>query len=190
MVWIVVSFALLLVSVLMIYIYRRRMNQKNLERETMIRDLTRLEARITELSKVKSGEKPENDTNSFTFKFIESICDSRYTLYSEGKGDEAFGIRASEIIRQLADDENLGWLERYLNEHFDNLMARFRQQTVGISQRQYNISIFVFLGFSDSTIAAIFYKNPVSNPRQERYRIRKKIKEHPTPDSSLFLKYF
>lgn len=69
-------------------------------------------------------------------------------------------------------------------------MSRFRQQVPTLNDRQLRIAVFVFLGFSDTTIASLFHDSNASVIRQVRYRIRKKIKEHPTSDTDLFLSYF
>lgn len=190
MIWISVSFALLITIISIIYVYNHRLRQKDLEREILIRDLSRLEAQVTEAFTIKSVDSSIPEVNKLPFTLLESICECKNAMYLEGKGVEAFGKKVSELIRQLADKENLEMLEKYIDESLDNLMSRFRRQTVGLSKRQYEISIFVFLGFSDSSIASIFNDRPVSNPRQERYRIRKKLKERPCQDTELFLKYF
>lgn len=74
--------------------------------------------------------------------------------------------------------------------NFDNLMAKFQQQVTKLNERQLRIAVFVFLRFSDTTIAYLFKAANSTVIRQVRYRIRKKIKDNPTADSDVFLEYF
>ena len=188
-VWISVSLTLLTTIVLLVCVYRHRLGQRDMEREILKSDLSRLEMQIASL-RVPADRTVPHAPHTFPLAFMRSVCDLNDTFYVKEKGAGVFGEKVSELISRLTDDENLEILEKYVNDNYDNLMARLRQQAVGFSKREFDISIFVFLGLSDSTVAWLFHKKPVSNPRQLRYRIRKKIRENPMPDSELFLRYF
>lgn len=190
MVWISLSMTLLTIILCLVCVYRYRLRQREMEREMLRSDLARLEQQISSLSAVTPNSTSLREPDTFLLAFMKSVCDLIDVSNAGERGTEDFGIRISELISRLTDDENLKILEIYVNDKFDNLMTRFRQQAVGLSKRQFDISIFVFLGFSDSTVAWLFNKKPVANPRQLRYRIRKKLKENPVPDLELFLRYF
>ncbi len=66
-------------------------------------------------------------------------------------------------------------------------MAKFQQQVTKLNERQLRIAVFVFLRFSDTTIAYLFKAANSTVIRQVRYRIRKKIKDTSTADSHVFL---
>lgn len=190
-VWTMISIALLIIIILSVYIYRHRLRQKDLEREILIRDLSRLEAHVSEISAISPGEAGnKHDNNQFLLSVLKSICDWQSILYIRDRKSEGFCVKVCEILYALTNNENITALEKYIDENFDNLMSRFRQQVPSLNDRQLRIAVFVFLGFSDTTIASLFHDSNASVIRQVRYRIRKKIKEHPTPDTDLFLSYF
>ena len=68
-------------------------------------------------------------------------------------------------------------------------MARFRSSPVGFSDTECYVALFVFLGFSNTSIATIL-KLRCDNVRQIRYRIRTKLKAHDSDDCKSLLKYF
>ncbi len=66
-----ISLALSTIILLLIHIYRRNLRQKNLEREILIRDISCLEARISEVSAVCSRESCNGqDNNQFLLTFL------------------------------------------------------------------------------------------------------------------------
>lgn len=186
-VWIFVSVTLLIIIILSVNFYNYRLRWKELERELLIRDLRSLEAGVSEITVSDTDIPPgRNDDYQFMLDILKSICELS-DIY--GNKDAQTVDISHKIIDLFTTDENLQALEKFIDRHYDNLMSTFRRQPVVLNERQYRIAGFVFLGFSDTTIASIFHLSS-SAVRQLRYRIRKKLKENPSPDTDLFLKYF
>lgn len=185
--WISVCIVLIIFIAVSVYIYRHRLLQKELEREIMMRDLDALKARISEIQATdRNASRDGQDDDVHLLEILKSICDWQ-SVYSLRNGQSAdFTLKVSEL---LTDDDNFHILEQYIDRNYDNLMTRFRHQAGALNERQFRIAGFLFLGFSDTTIASLFH---ISTPavRQLRYRIRKKLKENPNPDMDLFLGYF
>lgn len=188
---IVVSLVLLIITSLLIYIYRHRLLQKDLEREILIRDISCLEAKMSEVYAVSITESYSKQTdNQFILSVLKSICDYQSTLYSKDKKNDNFSVKVSNLLYSLTNDKNIAALEVYINDNLDNLMLRFRKQAPMLNDRQFRLAVFVFLGFSNTTIASLFQYSNESAVRQMRYRIRKKLKNNPTTDTAIFMRYF
>ena len=111
-------------------------------------------------------------------------------MLSTPDGLHRFGKNISQIICDLTSDRNLAAMETLINSNYDNLMQHFVNNVPNLTLKERTAAIFIFLGFSNLSVAAIMqYKSSV-NVRQLRYKIKSRIIANPSEYSERFLTYF
>ena len=165
--------------------YRQRVRRKGAERELLLADIVKLESIIKD-----EREKNKTAVNStFAIDLLNDIVESANHMLSVKDGMSRFGKDITAIIMNLGDSRKLAYLETVVNNDNDMAMARFRSSPVGFSDTECYVALFVFLGFSNTSIATIL-KLRCDNVRQIRYRIRTKLKSHDFDDCKSLLRYF
>ena len=182
---ILLSVIILASAVMVTLYYRQRVRRKGAERELLLADIVKLESIIKD-----EREKNKTAVNStFAIDLLNDIVESANHMLSVKDGMSRFGKDITAIIMNLGDSRKLAYLETVVNNDNDMVMARFRSSPVGFSDTECYVALFVFLGFSNTSIATIL-KLRCDNVRQIRYRIRTKLKAHDSDDCKSLLKYF
>ncbi|MDE6715948.1 MAG: hypothetical protein K2J74_05640, partial [Muribaculaceae bacterium] len=78
-------------------------------------------------------------------------------------------------------------IERFVNDYFDNIMLRFREQYPAMPERNYRFAMLSFADFSIQSITTILELKSTGAARTMRHRVKKHIEEHPAKDRDLFL---
>ena len=187
-IWSLIAVILSAAIIALILTHRRALRRRDLERNTLINDLGRLESQISLLNQQLTNQPAGRKSAAITL--LNAICEARNFMLSGDEGQRRFVNSISSTIASLSSDETLADIEDFVNANSRNLMAKFREQLPGLTDKQYRIALLTFFGLSPSSISAIMQYSSSSAVRNIRARIRKAIQEHPSPDSGLFLSYF
>ena len=186
-IWILIVAILSAVIIALIILYRRNMRRRADEKDILSDAINRLESQISVLS---SRQNALSSEKKYSMALINSICEARTNMLSTDDNLHRFGKNVSDIMFSLTDRKNLSALEDLINGAYDNLMERFISQVPGITDKERTVAIFVFLGYSNTSIAAIMQYKSSTNVRQLRHKIKTKILADPSVDNSIFLRYF
>ena len=102
-------------------------------------------------------------------------------------GYALLGKNVSRLISTFRTDETLTEIENFVNEHFDGLMKRFREQNPDFTDRNYKYVLLSFAGFSSQSITIILNIKLPNALRTMRHRIKKQIEDSKSADCGLFL---
>lgn len=176
---------ILSLAVLIVVLYRHRLKRKDLEREVLINDIVNLKRIISdEKEKLKTS-----NNSSFAINLLNDIVESASPLLTVNNGEARFGKNTKEIIMSLGNSSKQQGLETIVNNSNNMAMERFRCLPIGFSDAECSVALFVFLGFSNSSIATILQRKPES-VRQIRCRIRNKLRACDLDDCNSLLRYF
>lgn len=182
-----ISMSLLVIGILVVIAHRRKIQRNNIEYDLLLSDMSRLKVQL----EAKNFRRNNCDSEKLLpITLLNSICELRGLMLPTDDGLKRFGKNISKILETFVDSENMKLLEVFVDRMYDNLMNRFRQQMSGLTEREFKVSVLVFSGFSDSSIAAMLKCNSISGMRQIRYKIRQKIKSCNAPDGDEFSSYF
>ncbi len=186
-----IAVALIAVLGVVVMFFRNRMLKKDIDRNLLLVEIGNLQAQLT-----RNIASPLTDhcrggvEHGHPLVLLNSICEMRSSMLSGDDGARRFGKNISDFITELNSDENLKELEAFIDATADNLMSRFREQVPKITDREYSVVTFVFLGFSNASIAAIMQYKSTVNVRQIRHVIKSKICGQDSSDRERFLSYF
>ncbi|MDE5882324.1 MAG: hypothetical protein K2H60_11390, partial [Muribaculaceae bacterium] len=187
-IWILIAVILSAAIIALILTHRRALRRRDIERNTLINDLGRLESQISLLNQQLINQPSGRKSAAITL--LNAICEARNSMLSGDEGQRRFVNSISSTIASLSSDEILADIEDFVNANSCNLMAKFREQLQGLTDKQYRIALLTFFGLSPSSISAIMQYSSSGAISNIRTRIRKAIQKHPSPDSGLFLPYF
>ncbi len=187
MITILIALLLSGVMIALIVYYRHTLSRKAAERAALLNDIRRTESQV---SLLLDKQKALSSEKAFSMSLLNSICEARIAMLSTGDAMQRFGKNISEIIINLTSPKNMSAMEELIDSSTDNLMSRFIAKVPGVTAKERIVAVFVFLGFSNSSIASIMQYKSTTNVRQLRHKIKGRILSNPTDDSKLFLSYF
>lgn len=89
-------------------------------------------------------------------------------------------------IKSISKDENVDKLERFLDSHFNNVMARLRKQCAWMSPSDLRFVMFVFSGFS-ATAVSVLLDMTTGNFYTKRRRLGERILASGCDDAGEFV---
>ena len=192
MMWLIVAIAILLIALIIAVIafYRRRLKEKAYQSETLVSDIDRLQKIIdrhnAEAKELRDKTAKKKDS-SHHYVLINSLCELSSCVPDTSDGYAILGKNVTRLISSLQNNETITDIENFVNDYFDNIMSRFREQYPDMTERNYRFVMLSFADFSIQSITTILGLKSTGAARTMRHRIKKHIEEHPSPDSELFL---
>ncbi|MDE6715679.1 MAG: hypothetical protein K2J74_04265, partial [Muribaculaceae bacterium] len=153
MMWMTVAIAVLLTALIIAVtiFYRRRLREKVDQSETLISDIDRLQ-KIIELhsAEVAAVNSPsaEKKLPPRHYTIINSLCEISSCVPDTSDGYAILGKNVTRLISTLHSDETFAEIERFVNDYFDNIMLRFREQYPAMTERNYRFAMLSFADFS------------------------------------------
>ncbi len=192
MMWMAAAIAILLAALIIAVtvFYRRRLREKADQSETLISDIDRLqkiidrhnaEATAAQDTHAEKKQPPRH------YAIINSLCELSSCVPETSDGYAILGKNVTRLISTLHSDETIQGIENFVNDYFDNIMTRFREQYPGMTERNYRFAMLSFADFSIQSITTILELKSTGAARTMRHRIKKHIEEHPAKDKELFL---
>lgn len=192
MMWMAATIAILLATLIIALsmFYRRRLREKAEQSETLISDIDRLqkiidrhdaEAKDTQDSSDRKKQAPSH------YAIINSLCELSSCVPETSDGYAILGKNVTRLISSLHSEQTIEGIESFVNDYFDNIMIRFREQYPGMTERNYRFAMLSFADFSIQSITTILELKSTGAARTMRHRIKKHIEEYPAKDRDLFL---
>ncbi len=180
---IIVIFVITIVVMVVIRRFQSEKHRLNLES---------LKAKIDSLE-LTSKEILQNLSHVNAENYI--LSDAYYSwlrTYKKVSNDLFFISSQDNAISKLLcqNGETFVLLESIANATKDDIMTRFRQLPVKLSQSNYNLALLMFLDFSPQAICAILKLNSVKTFSVYKHRLKVLLKEIDPNDVSEFLSYF
>lgn len=180
---IIVIFVITIVVMVVIRRFQSEKHRLNLES---------LKAKIDSLE-LTSKEILQNPSHVNAENYI--LSDAYYSwlrAYKKVSNDLFFISSQDNAISKLLcqNGETFVLLESIANATKDDIMTRFRQLPVKLSQSNYNLALLMFLDFSPQAICAILKLNSVKTFSVYKHRLKVLLKEIDPNDVSEFLSYF
>ncbi len=190
--WMIVAIALLLVALVITInaYYRRRIREKALQSDALISDIDRLQKIIERHSAeatARHKSPAEKKQPMRHYAIINSLCELSSAVPDTSDGHAILGKKVARLIATLHDDEAISDIENFVNDYFDNIMSRFREQYPGMTELNYRFVLLSFADFSIQSITTVLGMKSTGAARTMRHRIKKHIADHQAPDSELFL---
>lgn len=182
MIWMAVAMSVLLAALIIAVaaFYRRRLREKALQSETLVSDIDRLQ-RIIDRHNTGKKQLPRH------YSIINSLCELSSCVPDTSDGYAILGKNVTRLVSSLRSDETLSGIESFVNDCFDNIMLRFREQYPDMTLRNYRFVMLSFAGFSIQSITTILGLKSAGAARTMRHRIKKHIEDYPSPGSDLFM---
>ena len=177
--WIVIALLTAALAITVIMIYRRRLKEKGYQSEALLADIEHLQ------KIVDTRVEPQAYKNHYAI--INSLCEIADCMPDTSDGYALLGKNVSRLISTFRTDETLTEIENFVNEHFDGLMKRFREQNPDFTDRNYKYVLLSFAGFSSQSITIILNIKSPNALRTMRHRIKKQIEDSKSADCGLFL---
>lgn len=192
MMWMAAAIAVLLAALIIAVMafYRRRLRDKADQTATLASDIDRLQKIIDRHNAevaATHGVTAEKKQPLRHYSIINSLCEISSCLPETSEGYAILGKNVSRLISTLHSDETISGIESFVNDNFDNIMSRFREQYPGMTERNYRFAMLSFADFSVQSITTILELKSTGAARTMRHRIKKHIEEHPAKDRDLFL---
>ncbi len=192
MMWMAGAIAILLVGLIIAVtvFFRRRLREKADQSETLISDIDRLQKIIDrhnaeETATLDSSAGKKQPPRHYAI--INSLCEISSCVPETSDGYAILGKNVTRLISTLHSDETMTGIENFVNDYFDNIMSRFREQYPGMTERNYRFVMLSFADFSIQSITTILELKSTGAARTMRHRVKKHIEEHPAKDKDLFL---
>ena len=192
MMWMAAVIAILLVALIIAVtvFYRRRLKEKADQSETLVSDIDRLQKIIdrhnAEAAAVHESSAEKKQTPRH-YAIINSLCEISSCVPDTSDGYAILGKNVTRLVSTLHSDETIAGIENFVNDYFDNIMSRFREQYPGMTERNYRFAMLSFADFSIQSITTILELKSTGAARTMRHRIKKHIEEHDAMDRELFL---
>ncbi|MDE5871385.1 MAG: hypothetical protein K2H22_05560, partial [Muribaculaceae bacterium] len=192
MMWMAAVIAILLTALIIAVtvFYRRRLREKADQSETLVSDIDRLQKIIDRHNaevKTANNVPAEKKQPPRHYSIINSLCELSSCVPETSDGYAILGKNVTRLVSTLHSDETISGIENFVNDYFDNIMSRFRDQYPGMTERNYRFAMLSFADFSIQSITTILELKSTGAARTMRHRIKKHIEEHPAKDQELFL---
>jgi len=178
-----VILAAMVLALSALFVFKRITDRYVKEKESIATILNSLEERMKEMKK---------DNNTSKFKYLSELY-SVYTLVdnkeSESSLRKSFFLLKNKV-GDLGDNEaSQKRFEELLNKESDNIMNRFRSGFPDLSEKEYRMAGYLFVGFDNSIIGLLLKISP-SNVRVMKSRLKSKVESSEAVDKNVFKLYF
>ena len=113
----------------------------------------------------RKAEALKNDLRNLfdkNLKMFNELCNLCYTTPPVEGRIQKFHSSILKILSQFQSDHTFREIEKSIDHHYDGWMRRFRETFPGLSENQYQLAAYLFIGFSLSTIALLMGKPSVN----------------------------
>lgn len=176
----------ILIIALAFVLFRKRLNQKDLEIERNINIIN--EIRNTSENNIsKALQKAKQQMNSY-FEQVNQIGDAYYEFSDTEKGRKKFLSDFKNTLEKFSKDKQYYMiLENIANEFNDNIMLKLRNDIPDIKESDYQLICYIIIGFTNRFISVLLDDNP-HNISTRKSRLRIKICNSDSINRELFLK--
>lgn len=124
--------------------------------------------------------------NKKQFRVLHDLCASYLEPSSKRKQDKIYDEIKKSLTELIVNDTIPSKAELIVNEEFNNIMSKLRQDCPGHSEESYRLYSFLFMDFSLKTISIILGVSPES-VRTRKYRLKQEILSKNSPFKETYL---
>ncbi len=192
MMWMAAAIAILLATLIVAVtvFYHRLLREKADQSEMLVSDIDKLQ-KIIDRHNAEDKSKHESSVVKKQpprhYAIINSLCELSSCVPETSDGYAILGKNVTRLISTLHSEETMAGIESFVNDYFDNVMVRFRDQYPDMTERNYRFAMLSFADFSIQSITTILELKSTGAARTMRHRIKKHIEEHQAKDREFFL---
>ena len=176
----------ILIIALAFVLFRKRLNQKDLEIERNINIINEIK-NTSENNISKALQKAKQQMSSY-FEQVNQIGDAYYEFSDTEKGRKKFLSDFKNTLEKFSKDKQYYMiLENIANEFNDNIMLKLRNDIPDIKESDYQLICYIIIGFTNRFISVLLDDNP-HNISTRKSRLRIKICNSDSINRELFLK--
>lgn len=179
--WAIGSFMLVLIIVILILYFKEKSRRNRLELDIVLHSLE------NELK--ESHRKDIRELIKERFKYIESFSPFYGIDGTKPVKTEMLLSHLNKTLAEFSNPDFIQSLEDILNRYQNNIMVEFKNLFPNLSPQQYRHVVYIFLGFSTSTIS-IFLHTSKSNVYTYRSKLKRMVLDKGSDVPDEIRKYF
>ncbi len=185
----IVASLLIVIIILTVIIFRSRLRNRRESEARLIVRLSRLEKDISDSQTRSSALKAEIDS-LFREKFalLDSLCNAWYRNPEGTATNAGFRREIVGLLSQMQSVEMNAAMERLIDSNCDGWMSRFRTACPDLKPWQYQMTMYLFVGFSIETIAILLSKPTLNSTYAAKSNLKKAIISAAPAQADSFLK--
>ena len=162
------------------------LSKDNDNAQSNLREVTvQLQSAESRLSQVRSDYINKNKT---LFRELGRLCERYFQMDDQDSRETLLFGRITELIRDLSpSSDSCSELENYLNQMYDDVMIRFREDFPDLSVSDYKLVTYFFCGFDSVTIMILMGIVSKGAVYMRKTRIRKLISSSSSPYRDTYL---
>lgn len=178
---------IILIIALAIVLFKKRLNEKDLEIERHINIIN--EIRNTNEENISKTLLKAKQQMSSYFEQVNQIGDAYYEFTDTEKGRNKFLSDFKSTLERFSKDKHYYMqLENTVNEYNDDVMLKLRNDIPGIKESDYKLLCYIIIGFSNRFISILLDEKP-QNIATRKSRLRTKIINCDSKNRELFLEF-
>jgi tetratricopeptide (TPR) repeat protein len=178
---------IILIIALAIVLFKKRLNEKDLEIERHLNIINEIR-NMNEENISKTLLKAKQQMSSY-FEQVNQIGDAYYELADTEKGRNKFLSDLKSTLEKFSKDKQYYMrLEDTVNEYNDDVMLKLRNDIPGIKESDYKLLCYIIIGFSNRFISILLDEKP-QNIATRKSRLRTKIINCDSKNRELFLEF-
>lgn len=178
---------IILIIALAIVLFKKRLNEKDLEIERHINIIN--EIRNTNEENISKTLLKAKQQMSSYFEQVNQIGDAYYEFTDTEKGRNKFLSDFKSTLEKFSKDKQYYMqLENTVNEYNDDVMLKLRNDIPGIKESDYKLLCYIIIGFSNRFISILLDEKP-QNIATRKSRLRTKIINCDSKNRELFMEF-
>ncbi len=178
---------IILMITLAIVLFKKRLNEKDLEIERHINIIN--EIRNTNEENISKTLLKAKQQMSSYFEQVNQIGDAYYEFTDTEKGRNKFLSDFKSTLEKFSKDKQYYMqLENTVNEYNDDVMLKLRNDIPGIKESDYKLLCYIIIGFSNRFISILLDEKP-QNIATRKSRLRTKIINCDSKNRELFMEF-
>ena len=178
---------IILIIALAIVLFKKRLNEKDLEIERHINIIN--EIRNTNEENISKTLLKAKQQMSSYFEQVNQIGDAYYEFTDTEKGRNKFLSDFKSTLEKFSKDKQYYMqLENTVNEYNDDVMLKLRNDIPGIKESDYKLLCYIIIGFSNRFISILLDEKP-QNIATRKSRLRTKIINCDSKNREMFMEF-
>ncbi|MCM1356014.1 MAG: hypothetical protein NC212_06385 [Staphylococcus sp.] len=185
-----VAILLLLAVILGFVAYRARLRARRASEAQLMLRLTMLEKDFHANS--RRSEALQTELNALfgqKFEMVDALCNAWYRHpAATPAGGENFRREVVGVLSQMQSPEMLSEIEALIDRHSDGWMSRFRDLCPDLRPWHYQLTIYLYVGFSVETISVLMSKPNLGSIYTAKSNLKKAILTAAGPEAPEILR--
>ena len=181
-------FLSIMLIILMAYIFFDKTKRRKEKEIEMLLHLEKLEKEA--MTNEQLSQELRNALNQLfeqKFELLNKLYDSWHGNPGTASTNPMLHRELGKILDELRSKDTLDNLESLINIKNNQWMTKFKTNFPELTLRQYELAIYLYLGFSTETISVLMEKKSINAVYIDKHRLKKKILISGRQDAELWL---